>query len=137
MPAWFALIPWKAVGYAAGALAVVGVLWYVTDTVSDWREAYRENPALKSEIATLQASAAKQLEVLAALETQRAAIAGDREVALAELERVRATRVPLTRTIEVPIREGATTCPRVVPSDDFSRLWDAASAGYDNLPRTD
>ena len=45
MIAWLLARP-RLLAYGLGALALAGGLWWVAHTVSQWREAYRERPAL-------------------------------------------------------------------------------------------
>lgn len=72
----FALTP-RLIAYGLGALAAAGSLWWVAHTVSQWRAAYQERPALirardqaQAEIVAHVESSQKLMGVLADTEGQ-------------------------------------------------------------------
>ena len=80
MIAWLLARP-KLIAYGLGALALAGGLWWVAHTVSQWREAYHERPALKARLADADARSAALAEsarkVGEALARAEAAISGE------------------------------------------------------------
>lgn len=80
MIAWLLARP-RLLAYGLGALALAGGLWWVAHRVSQWREAYRERPALEARIADADARSEALAEsarrVGAVLAEAEAAISGE------------------------------------------------------------
>lgn len=80
MIAWLLARP-RLLAYGLGGLVLAGGLWWVAHTVSQWREAYLERPALKARLADADARSAALAEsarkVGEALARAEAAISGE------------------------------------------------------------
>lgn len=116
----------KLIGYGLAVLAVLILAW----RIAAWRDGYLKLGVAQKALVTEKASHEADLMEFARRteqsEKDRAQLAMDLEAIRAKFANLPPPRI-LTRTVEVPIAPGQTTCPVPRINSDFRLHWNATA----------